>query len=292
MSIPVISFSALSNYAAALQVGTVVERAALQATFTRINNHLLNDFAGRTLSLTVSPMNKDTAGAIIGTAKSDEVYLLNDTSSSVVRRILIKDEDGKIVRSVVLALTDGVVKELFGNTASELFYDCVVDNYMRGELCTSELLSSDPIFSYAIEPNLVVCLPNGDWVTITNYSNDGLQHRSATEEEIKAAGITPGFPNVITKITSPVKQFTNDKGEWLVPTGVKRDANDKEISYTLTTRPATAEEAAKLNAKLAEEDAAKVAAAIAKMPAPEAPKAEAAATVKAPEAKTAKPESK
>lgn len=242
MSLPILSFASLVNYTQNLTGGTVLERAAVQSIFNRVNDQLTKEFSGQELTLTVSRLTHDSDGKMTGVAQDDEVYTLNDSRAAALRHLHLTNSEGVQVRSIVLALTELVANELFGEIKDSKVFSCPVEATLFGAIASDgALLKATNEFSYPMHEGLLLCSDNKWYVFVRFFGEEGkepqVEKRLATAAELKAAGIDPDFPNKIALDFSnkAVKTFTDDKGVWQIITGVKL----VDGKYMLDYRPCT-----------------------------------------------------
>lgn len=247
MSLPILTFTSLVNYTPNLTCGTVLERAAVQSIFERVYNQLFHDFAGQELTLKIKRLNRDSDGKMTGVAKDDEIYTLNDSKAAALRHLHLTDAAGNQVRSIVLALTELVATELFGEIKDEKVFSCpVADAVAFATAEAGSLLKASNEFSYPMHEGLLLCPDNKWYVFVRFFSEEGkepqVEKRLATPAELKAAGINPDFPTKIALDFSngAPNRFTDDKGTWQIVTGAKLVNTDKGgTAYVLEYRPCT-----------------------------------------------------
>lgn len=247
MSLPILTFASLVNYTPNLTCGTVLERAAVQSIFGRVNDQLVHDFSGQELTLKIKRLNRDSDGKMTGVAKDDEIYTLNDSKAAALRHLHLTDATGNQVRSIVLALTELVATELFGEIKDEKVFSCPVEMGLGyGQYESATLLKATNEFSYPMHEGLLLCPDNKWYVFVRFFSEEGkepqVEKRLATPAELKAAGINPDFPTKIALDFSngAPNKFTDTKGVWQIVTGAKLVNTDKGgTAYVLDYRACT-----------------------------------------------------
>jgi hypothetical protein len=247
MSLPILTFTALVNYTPNLTAGTVLERASVQSIFGRVNDQLIHDFAGQELTLTIKRLSRDSDGNMRGAAKDDEIYTLNDSKAAALRHLHLTDANGNQVRSIVLALTELVATELFGEINDEKVFSCPVAENLLGVIGeASSIFKATNEFSYPMHEGLLLYPDNKWYVLVRFFGEEGkdpqVEKRLATAAELKAAGISQDFPIKIAIDFSngAPNKFTDDKGVWQIVTGAKLVNTDKGgTAYVLDYRACT-----------------------------------------------------
>lgn len=262
MSRPLISINSLRNYASKLTVGTITERASVQAILDRINYHLTSGYPGSDLTLVITPLEIDHANVsnpnqsiFRNIANNDEIYHLTDSKSPNGYHLFIYEDFSNPIRSIVLGLTPILGQELFGKITEATTYTLTTEGYCKSSVeniseLTGELIITPDMILAQINANFnhqIVGNPNGEWSLCNGVTYQNEQYCLNTvviqPEDYAQHGITADEP--LTQIdlswvkgSGVVKTFTIGD-EWHILTGAARRGDG---AWLLTHRPATQDE--------------------------------------------------